>query len=69
MLTALFLLLLLCHEQTFLACLPEARQGGLLRISSALFHPNQNVRMYACLLLQRLETFESTRPAVFALNK
>jgi hypothetical protein len=54
-------------HQAFLACLPESRHG-LAPIASALLHHAQHVRFYACLLLQRLQSFESTRPAVTGLN-
>jgi hypothetical protein len=54
--------------QIFLTCCPESKQG-LFLIASALLHPSMTLRFYACLILQRLEAFPSTRPAVQSLNR
>lgn len=51
-----------------LACCPESKQG-LFPVAAALLHPAQTIRFYACLILQRLENHDVTRPAVEGLNR
>ncbi|CAN0400116.1 unnamed protein product [Phaeothamnion confervicola] len=49
------------------ALLPEAR-GGVYLISVALLHTDQRTRHSALNLLQRMEQFDSTRPAVQSMS-
>ena len=53
--------------QALLSLLPES-QGGLLILSSGLFHGNPSVRMFAVRILQSLEQFESTRVVCDSLS-
>ena len=46
----------------------EGGGGGLFLVASALFHPSQTCRFYACLILQRLEMSEVARAAVEGMN-
>ena len=54
--------------QVLLFLLPDS-QHGLHPITSGLLHTNPTVRKYAVRLLQRMELFFSTRPAVANMNK
>jgi len=53
--------------QTFLMLVPESK-GGLHLISAGLFSPSEHVRSSTVALLKRMEEFQSTKPAVRALN-
>ncbi len=53
--------------QVLLGLLPES-QGGLVPLCNGLLHGDKRVRKVTLKLMERLTTFDSTRPAVLAVN-
>lgn len=53
--------------QALLTLMPES-QDGLLPLAAGVFHPDPVVKLYATIILSRVQEFASTRPAFTALN-
>ncbi len=53
--------------QVLIGLLPES-QGGLIPLCNGLLHGDMKVRKLALKLMERLNTFHSTQPAVLAVN-
>ncbi len=53
--------------QVLVGLLPES-QGGLTPLCNGLLHGDKRVQKAAQVLMERLTTFDSTRPAVLAVN-
>jgi hypothetical protein len=53
--------------QILLCLLPESR-GGILPLTCGLLHANAQIREHALRLMQRIESFDSTRPAAKCMN-